>query len=500
MTRILLTFTGFHDPFGDTAVEGDQQTGPILTIVSERSFDYIYLFSTPTVAQRSSDTKDVICARHPGVEVTILDVPLKDPTNHLGILRQIRKHFRKISKAHDDPAYAIAISSGTPHMHACWVLLAASGEIPATILQSIPPKFVPEGKSLVREIDLMQSDFPHITQRISDDHSEENQDERITAACHAAGIIGEDPGFLDVLREASIIAEYGEHVLLLGETGTGKEHFAKFIHHLSPRSTKPLVPVNCSAIPEKLVESQLFGHKKGAFTGALANQEGHFARAHGGILFLDEIGDLPADAQAKLLRAVEQGEIEPVGGNKAVKVDVQVVAATHRDLRAMVSEGTFREDLYQRFGSTIRIPALRQRKADISRLAMHLLEKWNARHKKQCRLSTNALEELGRYEWPGNVRELRNLIHQSAMHCGATVIKPSGLKFDRYSRPDNIGCLPEPAEGFELTQFLDEAREQLVQRALEKSKGVKATAARLLGWSPQALGQYLKRSASDKQK
>jgi DNA-binding NtrC family response regulator len=166
----------------------------------------------------------------------------------------------------------------------------------------------------------------------------------------------------------------------------------------------------------------------------------------------------------------------------------------------MVSEGTFREDLYQRFGSTIRIPALRQRKADISRLATHLLEKWNAQHKKQCRLSTKALEELGRYEWPGNVRELRNLIRQSAMHCGATVIKPNGLKFDRYSRPDNLGCLPEPAEGFELTQFLDEAREQLVQRALEKSNGVKATAARLLGWSPQALGQYLKRSASDKQK
>jgi transcriptional regulator with GAF, ATPase, and Fis domain len=234
------------------------------------------------------------------------------------------------------------------------------------ILQSTPPEFVPEGRSLVKEIDIHQKDFPNITRPVDGPEPEEDDESSILAACHELGIVGEDPAFRKALHETFIYSQYDDfHVLLLGETGSGKEYFAKFIHHLGPRASRPMITVNCSSIPENLVESQLFGHKKGAFTGATTDHEGKFKSADRGILFLDEIGELPLPAQAKLLRVLlDQGEIEPVGSNKPIKVNVRVIAATHRNLREMVQAGTFRKDLYQRFGSSRlqRPPGLRSRR------------------------------------------------------------------------------------------------------------------------------------------
>lgn len=211
------------------------RAGPVLTVVAERSFDRVYLFATPKAADISLRTAEAITERHPGVNTTILDVPLKDPTNYLGILRQLRSHFKALNAAHPDAAYSISVSSGTPHMHACWLLLAASGEIPATILQSTPPEFVPEGRSLVREIDFHQKDFPIITRPVDGPEPAEDEEVSIAAACRDLGIVGEDPAFQKALREAFIYSQYDDfHVLLLGETGSGKEHFAQFIHHLGP--------------------------------------------------------------------------------------------------------------------------------------------------------------------------------------------------------------------------------------------------------------------------
>jgi transcriptional regulator with GAF, ATPase, and Fis domain len=488
---VLLTFTGFHDPFAETALEGDMPTGPVLTVVAERSFDLVYLFGTPSVDARTAETRDEIVRKWPNVQVEILEVPLKDPTNYLGILRQLRGHFKKLNLRHPDARYYIAVSSGTPQMHASWVLLAASGEIPATILQSTPPKFVQEGKGRVKEIDLLQPEFPRITRSLAAPQAED-EGELIHQACRELGIIGDDPAFLKALSTAHLYAQYGIHVLLLGETGSGKEYFTRFIHHSSKRSMRPLITVNCGSIPDNLVESQLFGHKKGAFTGATTNQEGKFKAADGGILFLDELGELPLHAQAKLLRALDQGEIEPVGATRPTKVDVQVVGATNRDLHTMVREGKVREDLYQRFGACIAVPPLRQRKADIAKLAVHMLDEWNSLHQRQRRLTPEALTALTHYHWPGNVRELEKTVTQSAMRCPGDVIGPQELQFDRYIARGAFTALPEPAEGFDLTAFLDETRERLVDRALEKAHGVQAQAARLLGWSPQAMNQHLK--------
>ncbi len=373
------------------------------------------------------------------------------------------------------------------------VLLAASGEIPATLLQSTPRHFVPEGKPQVREIDILGKDFPRITRKLgtfTDDGDEGNE---IAAICRQEGIIGSDPGFLRSLHEAHVFGQYDDvHVLLLGETGSGKEYFSRFIHAASNRSTKPLVIVNCSSLPENLVESQLFGHRKGSFTGASNNHDGKFKTADGGTLFLDELGELPLAAQAKLLRALEEGEIEPVGADRPTKVNVRVIAATNRDLRSMVADGSFREDLYQRFGSTIRLPALRERRTDIPLLASHLLEQWNRKHQKEKKLSAPALTELTRRPWHGNVRELRKVLLQSVMLSTKAVIGPDDLRFDDVTQ-NGTESIPEPSPDFDLNAYMDDVKSRLVDRALELSGGVQSQAAKLLGITPQGLNQFLKR-------
>lgn len=247
--KVLLSFTGFHDPFSPSAATGEMRAGPIMTVVAERQFDRVYLFSTPKAAEISVRTAAAIEERHPGTKAEILEVPLKDPTNYLGILRQLRCHFKELNLSHPDAEYAISVSSGTPHMHACWLLLAASGEIPATILQSAPPEFVPEGRPLIREIDIHQKDFPTITRPVDGPEHADDDESSVIAACRELGIVGDDPAFRRALHEAFIYSQYDDfHVLLLGETGSGKEHFAQFIHHLGPRSSRPMVTVNCSSI------------------------------------------------------------------------------------------------------------------------------------------------------------------------------------------------------------------------------------------------------------
>ncbi len=197
-------------------------------------------------------------------------------------------------------------------------------------------------------------------------------------------------------------------------------------------------------------------------------------------------------AQAKLLRVLEEGEIEPVGTNRPVKINVKVIAATNRDLKAMVMEGSFREDLYQRFGTSVNIPALRQRRIDIPQLALHILENWNSRHQKQRRLTAEALARLSQYSWPGNVRELRKVVTQSAMLSAGKVVGADDLRFDEYVAGSQAMNLPEPEEGFSLTEFLDNAKNRLIERALEKTDQVQARAAKLLGVTPQAVNQHLK--------
>ena len=249
-----------------------------------------------------------------------------------------------------------------------------------------------------------------------------------------AGIIGESAAMKTILAEVKKVTDTRSSVLLLGETGTGKELFARVIHHNSPRRDMPFVPINCSAIPENLLETELFGHLKGAFTGAVASKKGLLEEADGGTVFLDEIGDMSLPLQAKLLRVIEDQVIRPVGSTKGTKVDIRFITATNQDLRAAVRAGTFREDLYYRINViSLQIPPLRERKDDCRSLVTHYLEKYGQEMGKPVKeITPQALDIMANYEWPGNVRELQNVVERAILIAEDGIITedclPDGVK------------------------------------------------------------------------
>ncbi len=247
---------------------------------------------------------------------------------------------------------------------------------------------------------------------------------RVTAgeAAGRFGMIGDSPKLRAVFDLLERVAPSDVSVLVRGETGTGKELVARALHDYGPRKAKPFLAENCAAVPPNLLESELFGHKKGSFTGAVADRPGHFVAANGGTVFLDEIGDMPVEMQAKLLRVLQEGEVRAVGSNTTTPVDVRVVAATHRDLVAMCKEGTFREDLYFRLNVvTIELPPLRERPGDVALLARHLLGPIGEELGREVGVSDEALAALEAWSWPGNVRELENELRRAAVFCDGTI-------------------------------------------------------------------------------
>jgi formate hydrogenlyase transcriptional activator len=247
-------------------------------------------------------------------------------------------------------------------------------------------------------------------------------------------IIGESPAILKIFRLLELVAPSDSTVLLLGETGTGKELIARAIHNGSPRYAKSMIRVNCAALPANLIESELFGHERGSFTGAVERRIGKFELASGGTLFLDEIGEMPLESQVKLLRALQEKEIERVGGRTTIKVDARIIAATNLDLEKEVAEGKFRSDLYYRLNIfPIRLPALRERKEDIPLLANHFLSRFAKKSGRAIEtLNDSVLQELMRYDWPGNIRELEHLIERSILLTLGTRISDIELPSPRH--------------------------------------------------------------------
>jgi two-component system response regulator HydG len=277
-------------------------------------------------------------------------------------------------------------------------------------------------------------------------------------------------------------------VLVLGESGTGKELVARALHDASPRKDAPFVSISCAAIPEGLLESELFGHERGAFTGAVRRKIGRFELAHGGTLFLDEIGEVPLSVQVKLLRVLQERRFERVGGEETVEVDVRVVSATNRDLSARVREGRFREDLFYRLDVVeIPLPPLRERPGDVEELARWFLRRAAPRLGRAVSdFAPEALELLRRHRWPGNVRELENVVEQALVFADGEVVRPEDLP-DGLRRPTPAAALPVPAGDRSLTEILEDLERQLILAAYERAKGVKAETARLLGIKPSAL-------------
>jgi two-component system NtrC family response regulator len=301
------------------------------------------------------------------------------------------------------------------------------------------------------------------------------------------GIVGHSKNFLHILDQAARVAPRDTTVLIQGETGTGKELIARAIHHNSPRRDRSFIAINCGAIPKDLVESELFGYMRGAFTGALANKPGRIESADGGTLFLDEVGELPLDAQVKLLRVLQEGELPKIGATSPVKVDIRAIAATHRNLSAMVEDGTFREDLYYRLAIVpLRIPPLRERKDDIPELIDTLFQRAKERHSiAEVNLSSAARQRLIAYRWPGNVRQIENVLERLLVLSATDLITEDDLPEELSPSSTLTPALwPElPEEGISLEAI----ERELISRALEKFEGNQTHAARFLDISRRTL-------------
>jgi two-component system NtrC family response regulator len=311
-------------------------------------------------------------------------------------------------------------------------------------------------------------------------------------------LIGDSPSFRSVLQAVDSVRESAATVLLSGESGTGKEMVARAIHKHGNRADKPFVAVNCAAIPEGLLESEMFGHRKGAFTGAVADRIGRFQQADKGTLFLDEIGEMPLALQAKILRALQERVIEPVGDTKERKVDVRVIAATNKDLLQAVANKEFREDLYYRLNVfPIPLPALRERVEDIAPLARHFaLTLGAAAGKRISGFSAQALQAMTRYSWPGNIRELQNCVERATIVASANIIEEQDLPAYLFAAQasDSSGPLSEingvPAD---LDAALADVEKAYILAALQQSNGVQAAAAQLIGISERSFWYRLKK-------
>ena len=300
------------------------------------------------------------------------------------------------------------------------------------------------------------------------------------------GIITESGKMQEVLSLVHRVAPSSATVLIRGESGTGKELIAQAIHYQSGRSGKPLVRVNCAALPETLLESELFGHVKGAFTGAVTDRPGRFEAAHGGTIFLDEIGDVPTGVQAKLLRVLQEREVERLGSNRTIKVDVRLIAATNQDLEAAVRERRFREDLYFRLNVfPILIPPLHERRQDIVPLLEHFLRKYAAENKKVIRgLTRDARDALLKYDYPGNVRELENQVERAVVLCRGEVIGLEDLPLGLQEAREAPGTASPPGS---LVAELETLERRMIEDALVRADGIQTRAAELLGISERAL-------------
>ncbi len=305
-------------------------------------------------------------------------------------------------------------------------------------------------------------------------------------------IIGSSQGVKKILQDIALVAKTRTSVLITGESGTGKELVAQSIHALSNRAQKPLVRLNCSAIPRDLLESELFGHVKGSFTGAISNRSGSFQKARKGILFLDEIGDLPIYLQPKLLHAVEEKMVTPIGSSKSEKIDVKILSASNRNLEKMIETGEFRKDLYFRLNTfNIHLPALKKRLEDIEDLAHFFMQYFSNEFKKKVSdIKPEAIELLKCYEWPGNIRELRNVIERAVLTCQTNEITDKDF-------PEHLRIISEQNEkqGNKTDLDLEEKEKQLITEALQKTNGNQVRSAALLNISRNTLRYRIKKHA-----
>ncbi len=338
------------------------------------------------------------------------------------------------------------------------------------------------------------------------EHEKQQLNDQLKEHLHFGLIIGNSPSMNHIYKLISQVAKTTTNVLITGESGTGKELIAQSIHQESDRSDQPFVVINCGGIPETLMESELFGHKKGSFTGATQDKKGLFEIAHKGTIFLDEIGELSLPIQVKLLRAVQERVFKPVGGNEDISVDIRILSATNKNLEKEVIAGNFREDLFYRLNVIeIKVPPLRERKTDLKLLAQHFLEKYSKEMGKEIsKFSSYAIDLLNKYDFPGNIRELENLLERSVALSTTNIILPDSLALSLHKRrwiegfKDRRFDLDEVSRGVSLDGILEDIERGYLRKALDCSNGSKNKAAELLGVSFRSLRYRLDKLGIEK--
>ncbi|KQV83936.1 Fis family transcriptional regulator [Massilia sp. Root351] len=497
----LLSWVGAAD---HEAAEGKRagELGPVASALAthQPAFDRIVLLTNYDV-ERSRRYAAWLQRTTGCAAPDLYPIGLASPIDYAGVYAQVSAQLKQLALPQDDVDLTFHLSPGTPAMAAIWIILAKT-RFPARLIQTSKEKGLERVDFF---FDLANEFLPEFLQRGS-----ERIDRLSRTAPKPAPEFGKIIHGSRVMREqiglASKIAAFEVPVLILGDTGTGKELFAEAIHRASVRKGKPFVAVNCGAIPKDMVNSELFGHVKGAYTGAAAERAGHFREAEGGVLFLDEIGDLPLDAQVRLLRVLQQREVTPLGASVPCKVDVRIVAATHRDLTADVAAGLFREDLFHRLAvGILRLPPLREREGDLDLLIDYLLAKINAdgagRPETQTKeLASGGRERLRAHHWRGNVRELYHTLLRAAIWSDSATIDEDDVtrSLVQLSPPDG-GVLERPlAAGFDLQGVLDEVSRHYFQRALAQSGWRKKRASDLLGFQHyQTFGNWAERLGID---
>ncbi len=491
--QFLFTFVGNRDPY----VENSDEYGPILSLLDKREFQRVYLFCTGSeYIERARSVEEIKKEADPDVVFKYITLDLASPVDYQEIYSKLRASVDRIieSVRHEKPEISILLDPGTPQMQTVWFLLVRGGYLNAKLLQGVPPRFA-GGAYMVREIVLNENIMPEI--RVS---FEEKGDEVRSwfVSETERKIVGESQVFKDVLEKANNFAKYDISILLQGETGSGKGLLARLIHEKSRRASNPFVIVDCAAVSENLIESELFGHKKGAFTGADSERLGKFRAAAGGTIFLDEIGELPLSLQPKLLRVLEEKKFHPLGSDKEVAVDVRIIAATNRDLEKLVEEEKFRRDLFERLNQvTLAIPPLRDRKEDIPLLIEAFVDEWNKKYGESKGLAEETINYLVEYPWPGNVRELYNVVTALCASGQSSKIGPELLPqriLSYFQEPKGISSLKVeiPDDGVNLKALLYQIEKDFYEAALKKADGNKEKAAKLLGLNPPAFRKALR--------
>ncbi len=484
MKRVLLSFIGNNDCYLSEGKEG-----AIVSILRNRKFDALYiLFNKESYLEHAYEIRDWCKRFLPSLEVNFEPAVSVDPIDYNLVYPAMYNAVSHI-KTKEDPKttqFTVSVTSGTPTMHSCWVLLKQGGVLDAELIQS--------SRELgISEISFSLNDFPQLdtVQHMKVEMtrmSRENVSLKRMVEYGFEDFIGNCDFMQSVKDKINTIARYDMPVHISGESGTGKEVVARSIHRLSIRKNRMFIPVNCGSISENLFESEFFGHKKGSFTGAIADHPGFFCDADGGTLFLDEVADLPPTMQVKLLRVLDNGEITPVGG-KTKKVNVRLLTASNKNLQQLVFDGKFREDLFYRIVSyEIALPPLRTRGTDILLLAGYFVRQFNLKHQKSIGICPPAEKTLLNLPWKGNVRELRNTIEIACIHCKNSEIRPEDIECKSTGiEPDIIINIPD--DGIDLdNQILP----LYYKAALNKAKGNAAQAARLLKLAPHTFRARLK--------